>query len=85
VARLQRTQVYLEPEVSQALDRLARRRGTTRSDLIRLATRQYVEEEQAPDEDSILGLIGLGQSGLTDVSERHDDYLTQDLLDESRQ
>jgi metal-responsive CopG/Arc/MetJ family transcriptional regulator len=85
VARLQRTQVYLEPEVSQALDRLARRRGTTRSDLIRLATRKYVEEEQAPDEDSILGLIGLGQSGLTDVSERHDDYLTQDLLDESRQ
>ena len=84
MARLQRTQVYFEPEVSQTLDRLARRRGTTRSDLIRLATRRYVQEEQTPEEDSILGLIGLGRSGLTDVSERHDDYLAEDLLDEAR-
>jgi ribbon-helix-helix CopG family protein len=75
--RLQRTQVYLDQEVSEALDRLARRRGTTRSDLIRLATRQFVEQEEVARPGSILELAGLGHGGQADVSERHDDYLVE--------
>ena len=84
MTRLQRTQVYLDPDVSEALDRLARRRRTTRSDLIRLATRQYIEEQGLARPGSILELAGLGHSGLHDVSERHDKYLVEDKLNKMR-
>lgn len=84
MSRMQRTQIYLEPDLSAELDRLAQQRGTSRASLIRLAARQLVAQEQTSDEDSILGLIGIGQSGRSDVSERHDDYLAQDILDEMR-
>ena len=84
VPRLQRTQVYLDPEVSEALDRLARRRGTTRSDLIRLATRQYVEDQEGARPGSILDLAGLGHGGPGNVSERHDDYLAEYKLEKMR-
>ena len=77
---MQRTQIYLDPELSQALDRLAHQRGTSRSSLIRLAARRFIAEEEAPEEDPIFGIIGIGRSGLSDVSERHDDYLIEDKL-----
>ncbi len=82
--RLQRTQVYLDAEVSQALDRLAQRRGTTRSDLIRLATRRYVEHEEGARPGSILELAGLGHGGPGNVSERHDEYLAEYKLSRTR-
>ena len=85
MARMQRTQVYLEPELAQSLDRLAGQRGTSRAELIREAARQLVAQQETPEEDSILGLIGIGRSGRSDVSERHDDYLIEDTLDEMRQ
>jgi metal-responsive CopG/Arc/MetJ family transcriptional regulator len=85
VARMQRTQIYLEPELAQSLDRLAGQRGTSRAELIREAARQLPAQQETPEEDSILGLIGIGRSGRSDVSERHDDYLIEDTLDEMRQ
>jgi metal-responsive CopG/Arc/MetJ family transcriptional regulator len=76
MSRMQRTQIYLEPEISAALDRLARQRGTTRAALLRLAARRLLGAEETPECDPILGIIGLGNNDeATDVSERHDDYL----------
>jgi metal-responsive CopG/Arc/MetJ family transcriptional regulator len=78
MTRMQRTQIYLEPELAASLDRLARRRGTSRADLIRIAARDFVTREApASDEDSIFGIIGLGQDDATDVAERHDEYLAE--------
>jgi len=74
---MRRTQIYLEPELAESLDRLARRRGTSRADLIRGAAWRLVEEQQVPDEDPIFGIIGLGRDEATDVSERHDEYLIE--------
>ena len=85
VARMQRTQIYLEPELAQSLDRLAGQRGTSRAELIREAARQLLAQQETPEEDSILGLIGIGRSGRSDVSERHDGYLIEDTLDEMRE
>ena len=84
MARMQRTQIYLEPELARSLDRLAGQRGASRAELIREAAWQFVAQAEIPEEDSILGLIGIGRSGRSDVSERHDDYLAQDVLDEMR-
>ena len=86
--RMQRTQIYLEPELAGSLDRLAKERGTSRADLIRTAARRLVAEEQHPEDDPILGIIGLtgaGQDGATDVAERHDEYLAELVMEKWRQ
>ena len=84
---MQRTQVYLEPELADSLDRLARKRGTSRADLIRVAARRLVREESDGSFGSILGLAGIGhdKDGATDVAERHDDYLTNSELEKWHQ
>ena len=44
--RMRRTQIYLEPDLTEALDQLARRRGTSKANLLRLAARRFLEQEQ---------------------------------------
>jgi predicted transcriptional regulator len=78
--RMQRTQIYLPPDLSEALDRLAQRRGMSRASLIRLAARQLLEDEQSNGEDPILGLIGTGDAGPGRVSEEHDRVLVETCL-----
>jgi predicted transcriptional regulator len=52
---MQRTQIYLSEDETRALDREARRRGTTRSHLIREAVRErYL---RSPEIDLTLSLI----------------------------
>lgn len=80
VAKMHRTQIYLDPELAESLDRLAGQRGTSRAELIREAARQLLAEAETPEEDSILGLAGIGHSGLSDVADRHDDYLVEDEI-----
>jgi metal-responsive CopG/Arc/MetJ family transcriptional regulator len=84
---MHRTQIYLEPDLAESLDRLARLRGTSRADLIRTAARRLVAEEQQPEDDPILGIIGLagsGRDGATDVAERHDEYLAEIVMEKWR-
>jgi metal-responsive CopG/Arc/MetJ family transcriptional regulator len=76
MARMQRTQICLEPELAASLDRLARDRGTSRAEVIRTAARRLVAEHVSTDTDSILEIIGIGQDAASDVSENHDAYLT---------
>jgi metal-responsive CopG/Arc/MetJ family transcriptional regulator len=79
--QMRRIQVYLEPDITAALDRVARKRGTSRASLIRLAVRDFVDCQEGRH-GSILELAGIGRSGHSDVSERHDDYLVEAMLEE---
>ncbi|MGI8825279.1 MAG: CopG family transcriptional regulator [Chloroflexota bacterium] len=72
---MSRTQIYLPPDLSADLDRLARKRGVSRADLIRLAARRLLEHEDPPGEEPLLGLIGLGNAGPGRASEGHDHVL----------
>lgn len=74
---MKRTQVYLPAQLSDALDRVARKRGTSRASLMRLAARRLLDQEQIGDEDPVRGLIGLGNAGAGRVSEDHDRILAQ--------
>lgn len=80
MARMLRTQIFLEPDLTAALDRLARRRGTSRANLIRLAARRLLQQEQGEDTDPILGLIGLGNGGPGRTSIEHDRVLAEESL-----
>jgi metal-responsive CopG/Arc/MetJ family transcriptional regulator len=82
MARMQRTQIYLDVDLAAALDRLAAEHGTTRAAVIREAARQYLAEQPAPEElsdDPILGIIALGSSEPGRVSEEHDQYLIENF------
>jgi metal-responsive CopG/Arc/MetJ family transcriptional regulator len=81
MARMQRTQLYLEPELAASLDRIAQERGTSRAALLREAAWRLVAGDETPETDSILGIIGIGRSGSSDGSLRHDEYLAQFKLE----
>ncbi len=81
MARMRRIEVNLEPELVASLDRLAEERGTSRSALLREAAWQLVALTETPEEDSILGIIGMARGDRADVAERHDEYLVQAKLD----
>jgi hypothetical protein len=69
--------LYLDADLSAALDCLARLRGTSRSALIRLAARQLLTQQQPDDEDPLLGLIGIGDAGPGSASVEHDRILAE--------
>lgn len=85
MSQMCRTQIYLDPELTAALDRFARKRGISRAEVIRLAARRFLEQEGADDEDPILGLIGLGSGEAGRVSEEHDRVLAEIALHTGRQ
>lgn len=72
---MHRTQIYLEPELADALDRVARQRRTTRAEVIRQAARRYLAQEGLAGEDPIADILGLGTSSGGRTSEEHDRIL----------
>jgi hypothetical protein len=84
-ARMHRTQVYLEQELVDGLQHLARREGTSMGELIRRGARQVLDAAPAIEpwsaEDPIWELLGTGEAGGTgDVSQRVDEILYGSLL-----
>jgi hypothetical protein len=76
-----RMQIQFTEEQSRRLRELAQSRRVP----ITRVVREFVDEGlQSPGQPSreelvarVLALSGIGDSGLTDVSERHDDYLAE--------
>ncbi len=81
-----RTQVQLTEEQMAALKEMAVREKVSMAELVRravdtlLATRRAVGWEER--RRRALEVVGRFDSGLTDVSERHDDYLAEGLYEE---
>jgi macrodomain Ter protein organizer (MatP/YcbG family) len=70
-------QIYLDPEVHQDLKERAREEGISLSELIQRIAKDYLRKEASPKD--YLAIVGLGQSGKTDIAEKHDEYLAQGL------
>ncbi len=82
---MQRTQIYLRPEHHRALLEEAGRQGISLAELIRRIVEKHLEQRNITKEvsrETYLRIVGIGTSGKTDVSERHDDYLAEALDDE---
>ena len=76
--QMHRTQIYLEQSLNDALNKLALRKGISKAHLVRLAARRLLEDEQqSTDEDSIVGVIGLGHGGPGNASVDHDRILAE--------
>ena len=69
-------QVYLDPEQDRVLSHLSKTRKRSKAAIIRACIQDYLAK-LTPEEDPVFKLIGIGDSGRTDISEKHDEYLIQ--------
>ena len=76
-------QVYLRSGQLDALRALAKRRGESIAALVRKGVDKLLDEVP-PEEDPLLEVIGLYDSGVGDLSEKHDEYLAQMIEKENR-
>ncbi len=81
VSSMKPVQVYLRPEQIEALRVLARRREMSVAELVRQGVDQLLAGVPA-EEDPAWNIIGLCDSGPSDLSANHDAYLAQIFKDE---
>ncbi|MDQ3723591.1 MAG: ribbon-helix-helix protein, CopG family [Actinomycetota bacterium] len=73
-----RTIIQLRDEQAVALARAARRRGVSKAALVREALDALLAREDGDAAlDRALRAAGSGASGLSDLGERHDEYLAE--------
>ncbi len=79
--------VRVSDEYAEKLERLTKRMGLKRSDIIRLALKQFLEEGLENDSltpfQKISHLLGIGESGIKDLGQHHRDYLIQKIKRDS--
>lgn len=84
---LVKTQVQLPKEDLEALRRVAAKEGVSVSALVRRGARLVIDAYARPSREQLWErasrLIGKYDSGLTDLAERHDDYLAEAIEEEA--
>jgi predicted transcriptional regulator len=73
---MKRTTVYLEEDLNLELKRLADQQGRPQAELIREALRNYAQANRSSR--AVPEWVGLGQSGVGNLSERVDELLFSD-------
>ena len=76
-------QVYLRVDQLDALRALAKRRGESMAELIRVGVDNLLQDVP-PEEDPLLEVVGLYDSGISDLSEKHDEYIAQMIEEENQ-
>lgn len=69
-------QIYIEPRQDDVLEALSRKRNISKAAIIRESVEKYLKELPM-EEDAAMSLIGLGSSGKSDLSVKHDRYLAR--------
>lgn len=84
---MQRLQVQLTEEQADHLRQTAESEGTSQAEIVRRALEVYLRRPIQARESTVraraMELIGAFSSGLTDVSENHDRYLAEAILEEN--
>jgi len=76
-------QVYLRADQLDALRALAKRRGDSMAGLVREGVDNLLQEVP-PEEEPLLEVVGLYDSGIGDLSEKHDEYIAQMIKEENQ-
>jgi predicted DNA-binding protein len=75
------TSVRLDPETERALERLARRRSTSKSAIVRQAIELLASQEKESPYDLVEDLVGIARGGPPDLSEDTGKLFRQLLTD----
>jgi hypothetical protein len=76
-------QVYLRSDQIDALRSLSKRRGESMAELVREGVDRILEE-LPPEENPLLDIIGIFDSGVGDLSEKHDEVLADMIREENQ-
>ena len=78
-----RTQVYFTREQHAALRRDAQRNGVSLTEVLRRLVDRHLLAKGSPEGlgERLFSFVGNGESGISDVAERHDEYLARSLGD----
>jgi len=74
-------QIYLRQDQVEALRMVSERRGESFAALVREGVDLFLDNLPS-DEDPLLDIVGLYDSGIGDLAEKHDDYLTRMIQEE---
>lgn len=74
-------QIYLREDQVEALRSVAQRRGESIAALVREGV-DLLLEGLPPEEDPLLDLVGLFDSGAGDLAEKHDQRLAEMIINE---
>ena len=71
--------IRIPDEYEKKVSRIGKEMGLKRSDVFRLAIKQFIEEKLKHDDGApfkkVSHLLGIGESGIKDLGQRHRDYL----------
>jgi Arc/MetJ-type ribon-helix-helix transcriptional regulator len=75
--------VRMPDEYTEKLNGLSKKMGLKKSDVVRLALKQFLDEDSKEIDPSpfqkVKSILGVGQSGIKDLGQRHRHYLTQKI------
>jgi hypothetical protein len=74
-------QIYLREDQAESLHKIAERRGESVAALVRQGVDLLLEQLPA-EEDPLLDIVGLYDSGHDDLAEKHDDYIVRLIREE---
>ena len=69
-------QVYIEPRQNNVLELLSKKLRVSKAEIIRKSLDKFLNELPV-EEDPAMSLIGLGNSGKKELSDKHDKYLAR--------
>ncbi len=75
--------VRMPDEYTEKLNGLSKKMGLKKSDVLRLALKRFLDEDSKEIDPSpfqkVKRFLGVGQSGIKDLGQRHRHYLTQKI------
>ena len=74
-------QIYLREDQERALRSIAERRGESMASLVREGVDKLLRDLPA-DEDPLLDIVGIYDSGVGDLAEKHDEVIIASIVDE---
>ena len=80
-----RTQIYLYPAQHRLLKKEAQQRDISMAQLFREIVGEHMSGASTKrrfTKQDYMAIVGLGDSGRSDISEKHDEYVGQAILDD---
>ncbi len=75
--------VRMPDEYKKKVEVISKRLGLKKSDVVRLAVKQFIEDNMKMDDrppyERIRHLIGSAESGISDLGQRHRHYITSKI------